>query len=381
MKPRSLDLFSLGAVRIAVDASWLFVFALVTASLAAGYLPARHPGYGALAYWGVGLLVALLFFASILAHELSHAWVSNHLGVRVQRITLFLFGGLAHLESEPRDPATDFKIAVAGPLMSLWLGLIFALFALAFGAGGAAPLATGALRYLAVVNLALALFNLLPGLPLDGGRVLRSVLWKRTGDFEAATGRASDWGGGIGGGIMALGLLEVLLGELLGGVWLMLIGMFIRGAAQASRSALAVERVLRGTMVRHLMIEQPVTVDAGALVADVVDDVFLRHGFGGYPVVEEGRVVGLLSLAEVKQCPREERSRRTAASLMRPLSDAIRTTPAAPLGEALRQMREAGSTRLLVMEDGRLSGLVTQTGITRVLGLRMQLGGRVEGGA
>jgi Zn-dependent protease len=373
MKPRSLDLLSLGGTRVAVDWSWLLVFSLVTASLALGYLPGRHPGHGVLAYWTVAVVVALLFFASILVHELAHAWVSSHLGVRVERITLFVFGGLARLESEPRDPATDFKIAVAGPLASLWLGAVLGLAALALGGGDPPALWLAALQYLALVNVALALFNSLPGLPLDGGRVLRSLLWKRTGDFDAATRRASDWGRGLGVGIAALGLLVVALGDLLGGLWLMLIGMFIRGAAGATQSAVLVDRALRRTCVRDLMVERPVVVNAGALVADVLDGYFLRHGFGGYPVVGEEGVVGLLSLAEIKQCPRDERTRRIAAEIMRPADEAVRIAPDAALGAALRQMRDSGSTRLLVMEEGRLVGLVTQTGIVRVLGLRMQL--------
>jgi CBS domain-containing protein len=224
------------------------------------------------------------------------------------------------------------------------------------------------------VNVALGVFNLLPGLPLDGGRVLRSVLWKRTGDFAAATARASDWGRGIGSGIIALGLLEILLGELLGGVWLILIGMFIRGAAGASQNAAAMDRVLRGTCVGDVMVEEPVVVDAQARVADAVEEVFLRHGFGGYPVVEDGRVVGLLSLAEVKRCPREERARRSAAEIMRPVGEALQVAPRTTLGDALRHMRESGSGRLLVMEEGRLLGIVTQTGILRVLGMSLQLG-------
>jgi Zn-dependent protease/predicted transcriptional regulator len=368
-----IDLFRVAGVQIALDASWLIIFALILWSLAAGYFPHAYPGYGTGEYWLIGLAATLLFFASILAHELAHAVVGNRRGQEVRRITLFIFGGMAHLSREPDSPRDELVIAAVGPLTSVALAGVFWLGARWAGGAGAAPLWVAAFDYLAAINLALAVFNLLPGFPLDGGRLLRAVLWLRWRDLQAATARAADWGAGIGLGLIALGIFEVFGGVLVGGLWLVLIGMFLRGAAHTSYQSTVVEQALGQVPVRDLMIRDPVTVPAEATISQAVEEHFLRHGFASFPVRRNGEVEGLISLQQIKDCPPAERGRRTIHELMRPAQPAIEVPASAPAAEALRRMAEAGSGRLLVVEGGHVVGLITRAAIMGFVHVREEL--------
>lgn len=373
MRRGGLRLGTVAGIEIELDYSWLVIFALVLWSLAAGYFPARHPGYAAHAYWLVGALAALAFFAAILTHELAHALVANRLGQPVRRITLFLFGGMAHLSQEPRDPASELAVAVAGPLTSLALGGLFWGVQAGLAWSGVDALWVGAAAYLAFINVALAVFNLLPGLPLDGGRILRAVLWWRWGDLRAATASASDWGRGIGLGLILLGALEVFAGALVAGMWLVLIGLFLRGAARSGYYATVLEQTLGRLAVADAMVRDPITIPADRTVAAAIED-FLRHGFAGFPVTRDGNVVGLITLARVTRCPTAERATRTVAELMQPIETAQALAAAAPLGEALRRMEASDEGRLLVVENGRVVGLVTRSGIMRRLRAMLELG-------
>jgi CBS domain-containing protein len=291
----------------------------------------------------------------------------------VDRITLFLFGGVAHLEREPREPATEVKIAAVGPLTSLAIGGFFWVVQEWADDVNAAPLAVAVLRYLAIVNVALAVFNLLPGFPLDGGRLLRGVLWWRWNDFRRATARAAAWGSGIGFGIMALGVLEIFGGALVGGLWLVFIGMFLRGAATASARALAVDQALGRAAVGDLMVRDPIVVPADMTVSEAVEERFLRHGYGGFPVVRDGHVEGLVSLRQVKDCPPEQRPLRRVRDIMRPADPAVTIPVSAPVADGLRRMGAAGTGRLLVVDGDRVVGLITRTGITRYVELEAGL--------
>ncbi|MGA2410105.1 MAG: site-2 protease family protein [Candidatus Binataceae bacterium] len=368
------NLFRVAGVQIAIDFSWLIIFVLVLWSLSAGYFPALHPGYPASEYWLAGAVGTFLFFSSIVIHELSHAVVGNHLGQPVDRISLFIFGGMAHLGHEPSDPNAELKIAAAGPITSIVLGLIFLWIARIIGPAGNYPMWSSVFQYLGFINIALALFNLLPGFPLDGGRILRAFEWRRTGNFRLATARAADWGRGIAYGLIALGALEIFTGSLMGGLWLIFIALFLKGAASSSYQSIVMEQVLGGGRVNEIMVHHPETVDANTTVAESVSQHFMHHGYGGFPVLDNDAPAGIISLRQVRDCPPAERAVRKVSEVMRKREPAIEIASTATISEALRQMSEADIGRLLVIQQGRLAGLITRSAIARYVMLRSQLG-------
>jgi Zn-dependent protease/predicted transcriptional regulator len=375
---RGIDLVRIAGIQIAIDFSWVIIFLLVLFSLAAGYFPTAYPGHAAGAYWGIGLAATLLFFVSVVIHELAHAVVANRLGQPVRRITLFVFGGMAHLSREPRNPRTEMMIAAVGPLTSFLLAGVFRACAAGSANAGFGPLSVAMFSYLGFINLALAVFNLLPGFPLDGGRLLRGFLWMRWGDLRRATARAAGWGSGIAFGLMALGMLQVFGGALTGGLWLIFIGMFLRGAAGAGYRAVLVEEALSGTRVRDVMIDDPVVVPAEATVSEVVENAFLRHGFGGFPVGRDHDIEGLVSLRQVRAVRPEERRWRRVRDVMQPAGSGFRIAASAPIADALKRMVDSDNGRLLVTDGDRIVGLVTRTGITRFIQIRSELAGEAQ---
>ncbi len=369
---------TIAGVEIEIDYSWLFIFALVLWSLSAGYFPYHYPGYTWRAYWFVGFAATLLFFASVLIHELSHAAVANRLGEDVRKITLFIFGGMAHLSGEPRSASVEFQIAAAGPLTSIGLAMIFWFVDLGLPHVPDYQLWSAMFRYLAFINLALALFNLLPGYPLDGGRLLRAYLWWRDGNMRSATERAADWGRGIAFGLIALGVLQIFAGSLVGGLWLVFIGLFLRSAAVTSYQGLIMQLALGGSRVADIMVREPVVLDPELSVERAIEDYFLRLGYSGFPVVSNGRLAGMLSLAQVRDCPPDERMRRRVRDIMRPAEPGLEIAGSASVGEALKRMGEKDAGRLVVMEQGKIAGLITRSGIARYVHLRTELVGPEE---
>lgn len=370
---RGFSLFRIRGIQIRLDYSWLVIFFLVWWSLAAGYFPRVQPDETAAAYWTVGLLGTLLFFASILVHELSHSFVAQHRGLEVPSITLFLFGGVSEMREDAKTPAAEFWIAIVGPLASFALALLFgALYWALAPADGS--LTRHVVGYLAWINAALGVFNLLPGMPLDGGRVLRAAVWGWTGSVERGSRLAADAGKGLAFGLMALGALEIFMGGLLGGLWLILIGMFLRTLAGASYRGLALRRALQDVPVERFMTRDVVTVPADASVRELIDGYILGLGFRGFPVVRGGRVVGLVSLTDVKDVPERERDASRVEAHMTPLSDALRVAPGATLEEAFERMARADLGRVLVMRGDELLGMVTHTGLSRLVTFREALG-------
>ena len=369
-----LALFRLGGIQVRVDPSWLVIFLLIWWSLAAGYFPRTQPDAGVLASWMAGLLAALLFFGSLLLHELSHSLVARRSGHEVRSITLFLFGGAAEMTSEPEDPATELRIAVAGPLASFALALLFWL-GVRLLPSATPDLLLGVVRYLAWINLALGVFNLLPGFPLDGGRILRALIWRRTGSLRQASRVATQAGKGLGLGLVLLGGIQIFSGALVGGIWLVLIGLFARGLAETSYQSLLLRQQLAAVSVADVMVREPVTVTADLTLDRLVDDYILGHGYRGFPVVERGRTLGLISVDRIRSVPAEARARQRVRDHLEPLGEAHRVTPETPLLEALRSMGSLGVQRLLVMRPGSLElvGLLTKSGLVRFVELRQAL--------
>jgi Zn-dependent protease/CBS domain-containing protein len=339
-----------------------------------------HPEQTTAAYWAAGLLATLLFFASLLVHELSHSLVARHAGLEVPSITLFLFGGASEMAREPDDPRTELRIAVVGPLASFALAGLFGLASIALTRTAEPPeMLHAVVGYLGWINLALGVFNLLPGLPLDGGRVLRAVVWWRTGSRLRGSQVASRAGRGLGIGLAILGGLQIFGGALLGGVWLILIGLFLRGLAQASYQSLVLRQSLEDATVRDVMVRDPVTVSPDLPLQQLVEDYVLSHGYRGFPVVDGDRVLGIVSIDGIRSVEADKRATTPVRERLEPLEDARCIEPGASLSDAFERMSRSGERRLLVMQGGdRLVGLLTWTGLVRFLEIRQVLGGQDE---
>jgi Zn-dependent protease/CBS domain-containing protein len=370
-------LFRIAGIQVRVDPSWFLIFLLIWWSLSAGYFPRARPEAGTAAAWGAGLLTALLFFVSLLLHELSHSLVARRAGHEVRSITLFLFGGASEMTSEPADPATEFEIAVVGPLASFALALFFWLLGRALP-GGTPDLVPSVVEYLAWINVALGTFNLLPGFPLDGGRILRALVWWRTGSLRRASRVATQAGKGLGLGLALLGGIQIFSGALVGGIWLVLIGLFARGLAESSYQSLILRELLGQVSVADVMVREPVTVSPELTLDRLIDDYVLAHGFRGFPVVEGKRTLGVISLERLARVPPEQRAQQRVRDHLEPADAEHRVAPETPLLEALAQMGRIGAQRLLVLRPGsdELAGLLTQSGLVRFVELRQALEGR-----
>lgn len=368
--PRGIPLFHVGGILVRLDYSWIFVFLLVLVTLAVGYFPGVAPQQGAASYWAAGGVAALLFFASILVHELAHSWVAVRNGIPVPDITLFLFGGVSRMGQEARSPGVELRVAIVGPLMSLALALAFGL--LSVGLSGLPWMLSAILAYLAWMNLALGVFNLLPGYPLDGGRVLRSLVWWRTGSLRRATRIASNAGQGLAVALMLLGGLQILVGGLIGGLWMILIGMFLRSMAKRGYEDLVLQRVLSAVDVEEVMVPERELVRVGPRMTlrELVDERVLAQGVRGFPVVEDGRTLGTISLDDVRARDRDTWERTEVREALRPLDESTTIAPDATLLEALERLRANGRQRLLVMRDGALVGLISAGRIARFVELR-----------
>jgi Zn-dependent protease/predicted transcriptional regulator len=369
----SIELIKVAGVQVEIDYSWIFIAVLVWWSLSAGYFPREYPGHSFGSYWTVGAIGTVLFFASVLGHELSHAAVGNRLGENVTRITLFIFGGMAHLSNEPKTAGDEFKISAIGPVSSIVIAAIFWAVEQSLVGLHAPDLWVAVFAYLAFINVALAVFNLLPGFPLDGGRILRAILWHFWGDFRRATAAAADWGNTIAWGMIILGGLEIFSGELVSGIWMIFIGLFLRGAANASYQSVVIEQVLGRAHVADLMLREPIAIDPDLSVSEAVDRYFLHHGHTGYPVVKDGHAMGILSLSRVRECPPGERANRRVHDIMVPVSEKVTIAPSATVSDAMHQMAEADAGRLLVLDGDHLSGLITRSQIARFVQLKSML--------
>lgn len=364
-------LFRIRGIQVRADPSWLLIFLLIWWTLSSGYFPQIHPAASRLELWTAGLLTALLFFLSLLVHELSHSFVARHAGLDVPSITLFLFGGASEMSREPDDPGMELRIAIVGPLASFALALAF------WGVGALLPAETpallaGVVRYLAWVNVALGVFNLLPGFPLDGGRVLRALIWRRTGSLERASRVASRGGKALGLGLALLGGLQIASGALVGGIWLVLVGLYARGLAESSYRALMLRHALAKVSVAEVMVRDPLAVPPDLTLERLAEDFVVARGLRAFPVVEDGRALGVISLDALKAVRPEQRGSARVRDHLEPLADERTVAPETPLLDALAKMVRSGAPRLLVVEPGshRLAGLLTRGGVSRFVELR-----------
>jgi Zn-dependent protease/CBS domain-containing protein len=366
-------------IGVYLDHTWLLIFLLVTLSVGLQLREALE-GWSGFVTWGAAAAASVLFFVSILLHELGHSLVAQRLGVRVKSITLFVFGGLAELESEPRRPRDEFLIALAGPLVSVTLGLAFRLGGnLLSGWGDGAAVAAETASWLGRINLLLAAFNLVPGFPLDGGRAFRGIMWAVTGSFEKATAAAATTGSYFAYFLIGLGLLAALLGgDLLGGLWLVFIGWFLLSAARAAVGGMVFERILEALSAVEVM--EPVRnacVSGSASVEELVGDAVLRRGMRTFYVIDrDGELRGLVTLRELARVPVEERRARRVCEIAIPAEQLAVLAPDDDGWVALRRMAERNVNQLPVVDEGRLLGAVTRERLIALVQAQLMFGAR-----
>jgi Zn-dependent protease/predicted transcriptional regulator len=359
---------------IRFDLTWLILVALIVWSLSAGLFPSTYADLPTSTYVWMGILGAIGLFSSILLHELAHSVVGRRLGMRIRGITLFALGGASELSEEPATARAEFLMAIAGPVASVILAVVVYLLAWAITAvAGPGPL-VAVLGYLVGMNLILAGFNMIPAFPLDGGRVLRAALWAWRGDVAWATRVATMAGGGVGLGLIFLGIVDALAGNPVGGMWFVLIGLFIRASAAATYQRLMAGQLLAGVAVRRLMKSELVTVPPTLPVAELVESYLLQRSLKRVPVLDEaGRVLGCVGVEEVKRVPPEQRAIRSVRDILTPLGADSTISPDAEAKQALEQMQRGGQSRLFVTEDDRLVGVLTLRDLLQYLSVKSEL--------
>jgi len=371
MLRNSFTIARIGGIEIGVHASWLIVFGLVAWSLAVGYFPAEIRGLGQLEAWVLGAVSALLLFGSVLVHELAHSFVARAQGLEARSITLFIFGGVSNVGGQARRPLTEFTVAIVGPLTSFVIAALCWVIALALAD---LPVPATVARYLAFINLFLGAFNLVPGFPLDGGRVLRAIAWNVTGSMRRGTEIAVAGGHLVGYGIMLLGFLELFAGEALSGLWLVAIGWFLSSAATASLDQVRFEGLLRDVRVGAVMSADTTTVSPATTIEALIEDYLLPGNRRALPVADDGRVVGMITLGDIQRVPPERREQVRVGEVMGGAGGLVSVRPTDRVIEAFEALGAGDFEQLPVLDDGRLVGVISRADIFRQLQLREALG-------
>jgi Zn-dependent protease/CBS domain-containing protein len=371
---QSIRIGRIFGVQIGLHPSWFVIFVILAYTMAAWSLPRIYPGWNEALYWVIGGAISVLFFGSVLAHELSHAVAAQRFGLKVRDITLFIFGGAASLEGDPQRPRDEALIAAAGPVMSLGLGAVLAVVSLVFDQPQLVALAAT----LAFLNLTLGIFNLVPGFPMDGGRILHAILWKIRGDRNVATRNAAGVGRIFGYLLIAGGVFLIFQGDnLFNGVWLALIGWFLSNAAEATVAQMSIQRALDGIKVSDVMESDPPSVSPNESVADLVNERLIRGGHRSFLVRhDDGGLAGIVTLSDVRRTPRENWEAARVTDIMTRYAELATIGPDTGLEAALKLLQEREVNQLpVVTDEGRTAvGLLTRAGILRLIEARMRLG-------
>ncbi|VAW35581.1 hypothetical protein MNBD_DELTA02-573 [hydrothermal vent metagenome] len=388
---RGIKLFRIIGIRINLDFSWFVAFALFAWSLGFGYYPQSVPKLSQSAYMVMGGISSLLIFICVLIHELAHSAVGNRLGLNIKEITLFIFGGVAHLNEEPKQAMTEFKVAIAGPIASGILALIFyGMQMLATGMAAPDPTMAGIatvgeassvypavismLGLLARINLLLLVFNIIPGFPLDGGRILRALWWAKSGDIKTATKVASSIGKSFALFLIFMGILDLLSGNTIQGIWMLIIGLFLQQAADASYKELENKVTLEGVPVSKIMSTNVISLTEDQILSETIEKIFFTHHFISFPVVKNDVAVGLLTLNDVRAIPKEDWQKTTVGEAMKRLTANMMFYPKDDAETALKRMLADGVGRYPVVDDhGRLVGIVSRRDIMKTMELKKTL--------
>lgn len=371
---RRIHLFTLYGFEVNLDLSWLLLAFLISWSLGAGLYPQEYPGLTPMTYAWMGIAVAVGVFFSIVFHEFSHSVVARHFGMKMRGITLFVFGGVAEMEKEPPSPKSEFLMAIAGPISSFVLAYLFWLIEGAARTNGWPVTVIGVADTMALINFTVAIFNLVPAFPLDGGRVLRAALWQRKGDLKAATYTSSRIGRAFGLALMLVGLFSFIQGNLIGGMWLFLIGIFVRGAAASSYQQLIVSELIGDRPVSHFMRRDPVVVPPSISLADWLDDYVYQHHFKMYPVVRDGELLGCINIDAIKGVPKSDRAGHHVREFIQPCSAANTISADMSTSELLKDIvRPMTASRYMVVQNGRLVGMISLKDLLELLTLKMEI--------
>jgi Zn-dependent protease/predicted transcriptional regulator len=370
--PGSLRIGKIAGIGIDIHVSWIIILVLLTVSLATGWFPQLYPGWSTVTYWLIALLSSLLLFVSVLLHELAHSLVARRRGLPVKNITLFIFGGVSNIEQEPQSPGIEFQMAVVGPLTSLVIGFICFLLQLPLR-GSNSPL-EGILFYLAVTNILLGIFNLIPGFPLDGGRVLHSIVWRLSGNMRQATRVASLTGQFIAYLLILIGIWTFFAGDLLDGLWFGFIGWFLLSASQSANTQGMLTSVLRGVTVGEVMNPKPATVPSDISLQQLVDAYFLPGGLRYALVMQDDHLMGLITLSDIRHIPREQWGQVPVSNAMIPLARLHVATPQQNLSDVFPLMAGRDVNQLPVVENGALVGILSRDAVVHYLEVRRSLG-------
>lgn len=370
---KRINLFKLLGFEVRIDLSWIIIALLVAWSLSTGLFPFHYKNLSTEIYWIMGIVAAIGLFLSIIVHEFSHSLVARRFGMPMKGITLFIFGGVAEMDDEPPSAKAEFMMAIVGPLSSIAIAVMFyGMYGLGKGIGWPEPV-NGVMQYLGMINGVLAVFNMLPAFPLDGGRVLRAGLWWWKDNLRWSTKISSMIGSGFGIFLIALGVLNVFGGNFVGGMWWFLIGMFLQSAARMSYQQLITRKALEGEKVRRFMVSNPVTVTPSISVETLVEDYIYKYHFKMFPVVNSDGGVGCVTSKQVKEIPREQWSDTKVEDLAKECSIESTVKPDDDAIKALSLMRKSGSSRLLVLEGDELAGVVSLKDMLEFLSLKVDL--------
>jgi Zn-dependent protease/CBS domain-containing protein len=371
MRGHTISLGRLLGIPLELDYSWFLIFALLTWSLAVSYFPIEFSGWPTVEYWAVGAITAVMLFVSVVLHELGHSVIAQRYRITVRRITLFIFGGVSDIKSEPPSAGAEFWIAVAGPAVSFVLAGLFALSKPLFSS--TQPL-LALVTYLAYINVTLALFNLIPGFPLDGGRVLRSILWGITNNLRRATTVAANVGRFIAFGFIFFGVWQMFSGNLGGGLWIAFIGWFLESAAVSQVQQQQIASVLEGHHVSEAMTSEFATVTSDETLQEVIHEKILGTGRRAFLVENGNHPIGLLTLHQVREVPRDQWGTAVARDQMIPLTELEKIGPNESLVDAIKRMDEEGVNQMPVMTDGHVVGLLNRESIVTYLRNLQSLG-------
>ena len=370
---KKINLFKLLGFEVRIDLSWIIIAVLIAWSLSTGLFPFYYKNLSIETYWAMGIIAAVGLFLSIIVHEFSHSLVARKYGIPMKGITLFIFGGVAEMEDEPSSPKVELLMAGVGPLSSIAIAAIFyGIYSLGKTIGWAEPV-NGVVEYLGLINAILAGFNLLPAFPLDGGRVLRAALWHWKRNMRWATRISAQIGSGFGILLIVLGFFNILRADFIAGMWWVLIGMFLQSAAKMSYRQLITRRALEGEKVRRFMNSNPVTVEPTTTVDELVEDYVYKYHFKMFPVVNGERIVGCITTKQIKEVPREKWSHTTVSELALKCTPDTTVKPDDDAIKALSLMRRTGGSRLVVVEDDQLAGVVALKDMMQFLSLKVDL--------